>query len=126
MRLTSFSNPIDSWLVETSMDSSGLIEAVACFPDDFFAFTGHFPHQPVLPGASLLLAVRLVAANSIGKDLQPFYVHGVKFKRSIVPKQKIEIFIKISFENEIHKLSFKTLSGSELIASGYIHCRSEI
>jgi len=122
----SFSHSMKTWLVAASMESNkNQIAAKVCFPPNFSAFNGHFPCQPLLPGAFLLTAIRIIAAKILAIDLQPFYFENIKFKHAILPDQKIEITIRVCVDKETHILFFAVFSKSLLIATGSITCKSK-
>ncbi len=63
-------------------------------------FTGHFPGQPVVPGACLLQMVKEIMQNITGNELQLIKANQLKFISLIDPSQKDMLEMELT-----HKLS---------------------
>jgi len=99
-------------------------------------FTGHFPHNPIMPGvlilealaqATGLLSMKTLTAQ--GKDFGEYYLVGVdnaRFKKSVVPGDQliIEAICKRNKRN-IWSFSASAKVDGELIVSADIMCASK-
>jgi 3-hydroxyacyl-[acyl-carrier-protein] dehydratase len=65
---------------------------------DHEIFKGHFPTQPVLPGACMLQIVKQVTASYLGKTIQLVKAGNIKFLSFVDPKQSatIQLLLKVN------------------------------
>ena len=68
------------------------------FPPDHPAAMGHFPGNPVIPGALLLSAVLRALEASLGKNLYPCRIQSAKFLHPVRPGERV--FIDFSGRNQ--------------------------
>ena len=61
------------------------------FPPDHAAAQGHFPGNPVIPGALLLSEVLRAIETSLGKNLCPYQIRSAKFIRPVRPGERVSI-----------------------------------
>lgn len=62
-------------------------------PDDFFFCRGHFPTQPIVPGA-VVAAWMLEAANLAGGE-EGSNLQNLKFRRPVVPGDPVTVFAEV-------------------------------
>lgn len=75
-------------------------------------FKGHFPDQPVVPGACMLQIVKEILANALNKPLRLTKADNIKFLTLVEPSTaslQINIAYKLS-DNDI-KVSVSLFSG---------------
>ena len=108
-------------VIDTDHDE---IKGVFVFPQDFPAFEGHFPGQPVLPAVVQLAAARLLAAKHLGRQLVPISVDRAKFKAMVGPNEPMTITISFDQSGNDVTISFSITSETKKIATGEIVCRS--
>ncbi|MBP2229540.1 3-hydroxymyristoyl/3-hydroxydecanoyl-(acyl carrier protein) dehydratase [Azospirillum agricola] len=61
------------------------------FPADHPTAAGHFPGNPVIPGAVLLDAALTAIAGAEGRDLGPCRLRSAKFLRPVRPGDRLRI-----------------------------------
>lgn len=83
---------IDSALHANSTDS-GVIKFTAEFP----GFEGHFPGNPIVPGACLIETARQLVSKIRGRDLSLLLIRKVKFIAPVIPGDELEF--KLQFVN---------------------------
>ncbi|EPJ43819.1 MAG: (3R)-hydroxymyristoyl ACP dehydratase [Osedax symbiont Rs1] len=96
-------------------------------------FNGHFPEQPVMPGV-LILESMAQAAGILGfktmaktpQDGSMYYFVGsdkLRFKRPVVPGDKLELFAEIISERRgIWKFDVRAEVAGKLVSSATILC----
>jgi len=99
-------------------------------------FTGHFPHNPIMPGVliieALAQATGLLSMKTLterGEDFGEYYLVGIdnaRFKRSVVPGDQlmIEAICKKNKRN-IWTFSASATVDGELVVSADIMCASK-
>jgi len=99
-------------------------------------FTGHFPHNPIMPGVlvieALAQATGLLSMKTLtdrGEDFGEYYLVGIdkaRFKRSVVPGDQlmIEAVFKKNKRN-IWSFSASAMVDGELVVSAEIMCASK-
>lgn len=99
-------------------------------------FTGHFPHNPIMPGVlvieALAQATGLLSMKTLtdrGEDFGEYYLVGIdkaRFKRSVVPGDQlmIEAVFKKNKRN-IWSFSASATVDGELVVSAEIMCASK-
>ena len=99
-------------------------------------FTGHFPHNPIMPGVlvieALAQATGLLSMKTLtdrGDDFGEYYLVGIdkaRFKRSVVPGDQlmIEAVFKKNKRN-IWSFSASATVDGELVVSAEIMCASK-
>ena len=87
------------------------------FPPDHAAVQGHFPGNPIVPGALLLgEALRAIEA-SLGKDLCPYQIRSAKFVRPVRPGERVSIDFSRRGEKRI---SFSCKVEATLVLAGEV------
>lgn len=100
-------------------------------------FNGHFPHSPIFPGVMIIEA--MAQASSIlcfkseektpddGSTLLFAAVDGVRFKRPVVPGDRLDLESRItSSKRGITKFETSAFVDGELAASATITCAERI
>jgi len=99
-------------------------------------FTGHFPHNPIMPGVlvieALAQATGLLSMKTLtdrGEDFGEYYLVGIdkaRFKRSVVPGDQlmIEAVFKKNKRN-IWSFSASATVDGELVVAAEIMCASK-
>ncbi|NLW48181.1 MAG: hypothetical protein GXY86_12720 [Firmicutes bacterium] len=86
---------------------------IAC-PEDFDAFDGHFPGNPILPGITLLEIAGLALKLITKKPVRIQSVRKMKISGMILPNQVIDCVLKTDRENGLtvpFSATFKTEDG---------------
>ena len=65
--------------------------AILTFPADHPAFPGHFPGDPVVPGALLLDEALAAVCAARGLSYEALQVHSAKFVHPVRPGQDVEL-----------------------------------
>jgi 3-hydroxymyristoyl/3-hydroxydecanoyl-(acyl carrier protein) dehydratase len=86
-------------------------------PADHPAFAGHFPGNPILPGAVLLDVALEIIANASGVALDHCAVSSVKFLSPAKPGDELQIQHECLASGAIR---FDIVAGMRKIASGSI------
>lgn len=87
-------------------------------PADHPSFVGHFPGNPVLPGAVLLELVAQAAERASGREVATF--SSAKFIKPVSPGSTLQVEFG-SIETE--RATFRCTQGDELFASGALTFR---
>ena len=61
------------------------------FLSDHAAAQGHFPGNPIIPGALLLSEALRAIESSLGRDLCPYQIRSAKFIRPVRPGERVSI-----------------------------------
>ena len=77
---------------------------------DCEVYKGHFPNQPVAPGACQLQIVKECASIALGRPIRLTTVKQCKFLRTIIPTQVNILDILLSFD-ENNSLSAQVRAG---------------
>jgi 3-hydroxyacyl-[acyl-carrier-protein] dehydratase len=89
------------------------------FPSDHTAAQGHFPGNPIIPGALLLSEALRAIETSLGKDLCPYEIRSAKFIRPVRPGERVSI--DFSWRDE-KRISFSCKVGASPVLAGEIVC----
>ena len=89
------------------------------FPSDHAAAQGHFPGNPIIPGALLLSEALRAIETSLGKDLCPYQIRSAKFIRPVRPGERVSIDFSRRDEKRI---SFSCKVGLTLVLAGEVVC----
>jgi len=87
------------------------------FPSDHAAAQGHFPGNPIIPGALLLSEALRAIESSLGKDLCPYQIRSAKFVRPVRPGERVSIDFSSRDEKRI---SFSCKVGATLVLAGEV------
>jgi len=91
------------------------------FPSDHATAQGHFPGNPIIPGALLLSEALRAIETSLGKDLCPYQIRSAKFVRPVRPGERVSIAFSRRDEKRI---SFSCKVGAALVLAGEVVCDS--
>ena len=84
------------------------------FPPDHACAPGHFPGNPIIPGALLLSEVLRAIETDLGDRLHPFQIKAAKFLRPVRPGDRLLIEFSRS---DGRKIKFScTAAGNEVLA----------
>jgi 3-hydroxymyristoyl/3-hydroxydecanoyl-(acyl carrier protein) dehydratase len=85
--------------------------APLCIPADHPSLPGHFPGQPIVPGAVILAQVAALA----GRSQRVSGFGAVKFVSPLLPEQAAEIILTAKGEATV---TFEVVADTRRIASG--------
>ena len=89
------------------------------FAPDHAAAQGHFPGNPIIPGALLLSEALRAIETSLGKDLCPYQIRSAKFIRPVRPGERVSIDFSRRGEKRI---SFSCKVEATLVLAGEVVC----
>jgi 3-hydroxyacyl-[acyl-carrier-protein] dehydratase len=89
------------------------------FPPDHAAAQGHFPGNPIIPGALLLSEALRAIEGSLGKNLCPYRIRSAKFIRPVRPGERVSIDFAGDDERGIR---FTCKVGASTVLAGEIVC----
>lgn len=88
-------------------------------PPGLFAFDGHFPGDPVLPGVAQLLTLVLDRVHVLWPDLdQPRRVTRLKFRQKIGPGDALELHLDLHRHPPVTEVRFELHRGPDLCTQG--------
>ena len=73
------------------------IEAVVELKEEHEIFKGHFPSQPVLPGACMLQMIKEISEAGLTVKLQLIKADDIKFLQMIVPESNTVLLFSIQY-----------------------------
>lgn len=85
------------------------------FPLDHAAAQGHFPGNPIIPGAVLLSEVLLAIETDLGRNLRPCRIEAAKFVHPVRPGDRVSIDYSGSGESGIR---FRCTTGGKAVLAG--------
>jgi 3-hydroxymyristoyl/3-hydroxydecanoyl-(acyl carrier protein) dehydratase len=85
------------------------------FPLDHAAAKGHFPGNPIIPGALLLSEVLLAIETDLGRSLQSCQVKSAKFVHPVRPGDRVSIEYSGQDEGTIR---FRCSAGGKAVLTG--------
>lgn len=74
------------------------INAVLAIDQSNEIFTGHFPDQPVVPGACMLQVVKGILEKSLAKSLRLIKADNIKFLSLVEPAANNQLQLNISYQ----------------------------
>ncbi len=89
------------------------------FPPDHATAAGHFPGNPIIPGALLLSEVLRAIETNLGKNLFPYQIRSAKFIRPVRPGERVSIDFSRRDEKRI---SFSCKVGATPVLAGEVVC----
>jgi len=89
------------------------------FPPDHAAVQGHFPGNPIVPGALVLSEALRAIEASLGKDLCPYQIRSAKFIHPVRPGERVSIDFSRRDEKRI---SFSCKVGTTPVLAGEVVC----
>ena len=91
------------------------------FPLEHPTSSGHFPGNPIIPGAVLLAEVILAMEASFSRKLLPFKIKSAKFSHPVRPGDRFVIEFPAMIQNEI---KFQCRVGEHIVLTGGVKCDS--
>lgn len=85
------------------------------FPPDHASAAGHFPGNPIIPGALLLSEVLRAIETDLGSTLCPFQIKAAKFLHPVRPGDRV--LIEFSRPEET-KIKFNCTAGGTKVLAG--------
>jgi 3-hydroxymyristoyl/3-hydroxydecanoyl-(acyl carrier protein) dehydratase len=89
------------------------------FAADHAAARGHFPDNPIIPGALLLSETLRAIETSLGKNLCPYQIRSAKFIRPVRPGERVSI--DFSWRDE-KRISFSCKVEAAPVLAGEVVC----
>jgi 3-hydroxymyristoyl/3-hydroxydecanoyl-(acyl carrier protein) dehydratase len=89
------------------------------FPPDHAAAQGHFPGNPIIPGALLLSETLRAIEADLGKGLLLWQIKSAKFAHPVRPGERVSIDFSRRDEKRI---SFSCKVGATTVLSGEVVC----
>ncbi len=86
------------------------------FPADYLAAQGHFPGNPVIPGAALLSEVLFAISSRVGVSLPPCRITAAKFLHPTRPGDTISV----EFIAQEGRVEFTGRLGEKLVMKGEV------
>lgn len=80
--------------------TEGLISAALEIDVDHEIFNGHFPEQPVVPGACMVQVVKDVLEKKLDAQLQLKIANNLKFLSLIDPKETTNLQLQLNYTTE--------------------------
>jgi 3-hydroxyacyl-[acyl-carrier-protein] dehydratase len=75
-----------------------VVAAILQFNNGHQIFTGHFPGQPVVPGACMLQIVKEILGDALGNSYQLKKAANLKFIAPIDPRMVDEMDLRITYK----------------------------
>jgi 3-hydroxyacyl-[acyl-carrier-protein] dehydratase len=97
--------------------TSGVFSGSLVFDSDFPGFKGHFPGNPILPGACLIEAAIQLISLGTGKNLILADVEHVKFFSPVNPGDEVNLDFNIEYLAEGIGAKGAMMSGSRKICT---------
>lgn len=89
------------------------------FPADHPSAQGHFPGNPIIPGAVLLSETLQAIGASLGVDLSPCRIHSAKFLHPVRPGDRVLIdFMRVTPD----AIRFACAVGGQNVLTGQVQC----
>ena len=91
----------DFFTVRSIVQEKGTVHAVLELNATHKIFGGHFPGQPVVPGACLLQMIKEVMQQVTGNTLRLSVAHNLKFIAPIDPGKNPVIALRITYAADL-------------------------
>ena len=91
------------------------------FPLDYRAAEGHFPGNPIIPGAVLLSETIMAIEHRLSASLVPFQVISAKFPHPARPGERVVIEFTRSAAGEV---AFECAVDGRPVLTGRMSCRA--
>jgi len=88
----------DIFIIDSISHADDTIGTILSINSSSTIFDGHFPNQPVVPGACMLQVVKDVLENALGESFQLKKAGNIKFISMIVPSLNDMIQLEISYK----------------------------
>lgn len=97
--------------------TEGLISAALEIDVDHEIFKGHFPEQPVVPGACMVQLVKDVLEKRLAKTLQLKIANNLKFLELINPQVITNLYLQLAYTIEEDQVKVN----GELVAEDVVY-----
>lgn len=100
------------YIIKQFVDDNNTLEAIVELNKTHAIFEGHFPSQPVLPGACMLQMTKEILEHALHRKLQLLKAGEIKFLQMIQPENNTTLFFSIQYneaENSIVQVSAKIM-----------------
>lgn len=97
------------------------ITAVRCVPVGHPVFAGHFPAQPIVPGALLLDMMIRHASHQLSVAPTAIRIDQAKFLRPVGPGESIDLTLHDPTDTAVHRFTLRV--GDHSVASGALSVR---
>jgi 3-hydroxymyristoyl/3-hydroxydecanoyl-(acyl carrier protein) dehydratase len=87
---------------------------------DHPTLAGHFPGNPIVPGALLLGEITYALEQGWGRDWKVAAITVAKFSSLLRPGERFDIILESSGDDQV---KFSIACGTRPIASGSLRCR---
>jgi 3-hydroxyacyl-[acyl-carrier-protein] dehydratase len=87
----------DLYIIQKISGTNTLIEALVELNEQHKIFKGHFPGQPVLPGACMLQMVKELLETFLEKQLQLVKADDIRFSAMVDPTVNKELTFSIQY-----------------------------
>lgn len=94
------------------------VEAIIELNANHEIFKGHFPHQPVLPGACMLQIIKEIIEAHLSKKIQLIKADDIRFSAMVDPtvNKELKILIQYNFiETQQINVSVKILKMDDVV-----------
>ncbi|OKS88907.1 hypothetical protein [Mucilaginibacter polytrichastri] len=98
----------DLYTLKDFAHSGGGVNATLVLNPNHSIFDGHYPAQPVLPGACILQMVKEILCLAITVDAMLIKANSLKFLAMIDPALMPELEFKLSYEEVDQQLKVNT------------------
>ncbi|MEP6683266.1 MAG: 3-hydroxyacyl-ACP dehydratase [Parafilimonas sp.] len=90
------------YIIKNITTENNIVEASVELNDEHEIFKGHFPTQPVLPGACMLQMIKEITATSLNKKIHLIKASEIKFLLLIIPDKTelLQFLIQYNFITE--------------------------
>jgi 3-hydroxyacyl-[acyl-carrier-protein] dehydratase len=97
--------------------TEGLISAALEIDVNHEIFNGHFPDQPVVPGACMLQLIKDILEQKLDATLQLKIAHNLKFLNLINPQETTALHLQLNYITEDDQLKVN----GELMAEDVVY-----
>lgn len=88
----------DIFIIEELQHNAGRVDANLILNKTSPVFNGHFPGQPVVPGACMVQLVKDVLVESLGEDLIMQKAANIKFIQMIIPGDSPALHLIVTYK----------------------------
>lgn len=108
----------DLYIIQKISGTAISIEAVVELNEQHKIFTGHFPEQPVLPGACMLHMVKELLEAFFAKSLRLIKADDIRFSAMVDPRINKELTFSIQYnltETQIINVNTKIVKKDDTV-----------
>jgi 3-hydroxyacyl-[acyl-carrier-protein] dehydratase len=108
----------DIFIIEALQHNAGQVIAHLSLNKICPIFNGHFPRQPVVPGACMVQLVKDVLAESLGMKLMMQKATNIKFIQMIIPGDNPVLQLTVTYKT----LADGSINTNAIITSATVTC----